>query len=125
MKTLTASDRSALIRLASSLPVGSPERKAVLTILNPKTASQVKNGEGDMSRPIKIRGISFNAYSYEVDKRSIYITLYADNGDSAWAVIDEDLSDKDWHIAAVDAVRKSLDAGRLPRGFYEDEFQLT
>lgn len=29
-KTLTASDRSALIRLAASLPVGSPERRAIL-----------------------------------------------------------------------------------------------
>jgi len=30
MRTLTASDRSALIKLASSLPAGSPERKAIL-----------------------------------------------------------------------------------------------
>lgn len=30
MKTLTAQDRSSLIRLASSLPSGSPERKAIL-----------------------------------------------------------------------------------------------
>lgn len=29
-RTLTASDRSALIRLASAMPVGSPERKAIL-----------------------------------------------------------------------------------------------
>jgi hypothetical protein len=30
-RSLTASDRSALIRLASTLPVGSEERKAILT----------------------------------------------------------------------------------------------
>jgi hypothetical protein len=30
-RTLTASNRSALIRFASTLPVGSPERKAILT----------------------------------------------------------------------------------------------
>lgn len=30
MRNLTASDRSALIRIASSLPSGSPERKAIL-----------------------------------------------------------------------------------------------
>ena len=30
MRRLTASDRSALIKLASSLPAGSPERKAIL-----------------------------------------------------------------------------------------------
>ena len=43
MKTLTASDRSALIRLASSLPKGSEERKAILNVLasrgNPVPAS--------------------------------------------------------------------------------------
>jgi len=33
-RTLTASDRSALIRLASSLPAGSPERKAILAGLS-------------------------------------------------------------------------------------------
>ena len=29
-RTLTAADRSALIRLASTMPVGTPERKAIL-----------------------------------------------------------------------------------------------
>jgi len=33
-RKLTASDRSALIRLASTMPVGSPERKAILASLN-------------------------------------------------------------------------------------------
>lgn len=37
MRTLTASDRSALIKLASSLPEGSPERRAILASLD-KTA---------------------------------------------------------------------------------------
>jgi hypothetical protein len=36
MRKLTASDRSALIRLASSLPVGSSERKAILAGLQPR-----------------------------------------------------------------------------------------
>jgi hypothetical protein len=36
---LTASDRSSLIRLASSLPAGSAERKAILAGLAGKTAS--------------------------------------------------------------------------------------
>jgi len=40
-RTLTASDRKALIRLASTLPTGSEERKAVLSGLQ-KTASQSK-----------------------------------------------------------------------------------
>ena len=39
MRTLTASDRSALIKLASSLPAGSPDRKAILASLD-KTANQ-------------------------------------------------------------------------------------
>ncbi len=30
MKTITATDRSALIRLAATLPVGSPDRRAIL-----------------------------------------------------------------------------------------------
>ena len=44
MRTLTASDRSALIKLASSLPSGSSERKAILAGLqgsSSKTASGV------------------------------------------------------------------------------------
>jgi hypothetical protein len=47
-RTLTASDRSALIRLASTLPVGSEERKAILAglgkkakfVLSPETMNQ-------------------------------------------------------------------------------------
>ena len=37
---LTASDRSSLIRLASSLPVGSPERKAILAGLHLQSADK-------------------------------------------------------------------------------------
>lgn len=39
-KTLTATDRKALIKLASLLPVGSPERKAILAGLE-KTSSRM------------------------------------------------------------------------------------
>jgi hypothetical protein len=39
MRNLTASDRSALIRLASSLPKGDPTRSAILAGLNRKAAS--------------------------------------------------------------------------------------
>lgn len=38
-RTLTAADRSLLIKLASSMPVGSPERKAILKGLS-KTAGK-------------------------------------------------------------------------------------
>ena len=43
-RTLTASDRSALIRLASSMPVGSGERRAILAGL--KVAGKVEIHEG-------------------------------------------------------------------------------
>ena len=48
-RSLTASDRSALIRLASSMPAGSPERKAILKGLgaNRKVASQWKTTPRD------------------------------------------------------------------------------
>ena len=37
-RTLTATDRSALIRLASTLPAGSPERRAILAGLKTSTS---------------------------------------------------------------------------------------
>ena len=40
-RTLTASDRSALIRLASALPAGSPERKAILAGLEKSAAEKM------------------------------------------------------------------------------------
>ena len=39
-RNLTASDRSALIRLASTMPAGSPERKAILAGLTKKKAAR-------------------------------------------------------------------------------------
>ena len=45
-RSLTASDRSALIRLASTLPVGSEERKAILNGLS-KAASKLPPGFDD------------------------------------------------------------------------------
>lgn len=38
-RTLTAADRSRLIRLASTMPVGSPERKAILDGLGKEASS--------------------------------------------------------------------------------------
>ena len=46
MRNLTASDRSALIKLASSLPAGSPERKAILAGLQ---GSSNKTATRDLS----------------------------------------------------------------------------
>lgn len=47
MKNITASDRSALIKLASSLPAGSPERKAILAGL-----SKSADDSGDSRRAL-------------------------------------------------------------------------
>lgn len=44
-RTLTASDRSSLIRLASSMPVGSPQRKAILSSLGKTAGSKVASDE--------------------------------------------------------------------------------
>jgi len=41
-RSLTSSDRSSLIKLASSLPVGSPERKAILAGLAGSVTSEGK-----------------------------------------------------------------------------------
>lgn len=49
-RNLTASDRSALIKLASSLPAGSPERKAILAGLR---GSSSKTAFGDFNIPDK------------------------------------------------------------------------
>ena len=43
-RTLTAADRSALIRLASTMPVGSPERKAILAGLSKKAEAPAPRG---------------------------------------------------------------------------------
>jgi hypothetical protein len=50
-RNLTASDRSALIRLASTLPVGSPQRKAILSGLTKTSAEKgdlyFEGGDGE------------------------------------------------------------------------------
>ena len=45
MKNLTASDRSALIRLAASLPKGSEERRAILAGLSKSAAPTADDWE--------------------------------------------------------------------------------
>ena len=49
-KTLTASDHSALIRLASSMAVGSEERKAILAGLRGASTKTAMNYHGDLDR---------------------------------------------------------------------------
>jgi hypothetical protein len=51
MRNLTASDRSALIKLASSLPEGSPEKKAILAALqgSSKAASGLSDSDYEVT----------------------------------------------------------------------------
>jgi hypothetical protein len=53
MKTLTASDKLSLLRLASSLPGGSPERKALIASLE-RTAAEYH--EDDLKASLKLIG---------------------------------------------------------------------
>jgi hypothetical protein len=55
-RSLTASDRTSLIRLASSLPVGSPERKAILAGLNSISGSVKRTDiSGDYGNRLVVR----------------------------------------------------------------------
>jgi len=49
-RKLTASDRKALIKMASTLPVGSGERRAILAGLNKTTALREGSNVRDLSR---------------------------------------------------------------------------
>ena len=59
-RTLTASDRSALIRLASSLPVGSVERKAILSGLSKQAKMVLHRAWRDTYN--KLRAARLQAY---------------------------------------------------------------
>lgn len=59
--TITAADRDALIRLASILPVGAPERRAILASI---ITARTWNGKGDYNKPFAID----NTSCYKKDK---------------------------------------------------------
>lgn len=82
-RTLTASDRSALIKLASTLPVGSDERKAILAGLGKfagrdtavrfdakvsvSSAKPVGEGKGRLTGTVKATdGATHNTVDYDV-----------------------------------------------------------
>jgi hypothetical protein len=61
MRKLSSSDRAALIKLASSLPSGSPERRAILAGLQQKTASVEFNApvtQSEVNAAMKALGLS-------------------------------------------------------------------
>ena len=77
-KTLTAADRSALIRLASSMEKGSPERKAILAGLNKRAGRDVVLEEmvvGD--HPEENEGVRMVRVTVELDKRGRPSGFYA------------------------------------------------
>ena len=53
-RTLTAQDRSSLIRLASSLPMGSPERKSVLGLAK---RADIKVTQKDIDKAKTLSGV--------------------------------------------------------------------
>ena len=53
-KTLTASDRKSLIRLASTLPVGSPERRAILAGLS---KAPVAKSASTLGKKVSLQGL--------------------------------------------------------------------
>jgi len=88
-RRLTASDRASLIRLASSMPVGSPQRKAVLSSLGKTPSHRKVAGTSPFSRFVQQflwslqegwwdeeEGIQRLALTFEVD-RSGGITINA------------------------------------------------
>jgi len=74
-KNLTASDRSALIRLASSMEKGSGERKAILAGLE-KTARGWRNLERRLSKAVGWDNPQYGEYT-------IFLSQPDDNGEAA------------------------------------------
>jgi hypothetical protein len=65
-RNLTAQDRASLIRLASTLPVGSPQRKAILAGLTKKaTKSKFATDPQEMADVLSLSLKKGQDYSYE------------------------------------------------------------
>lgn len=89
-RSLSASDRSSLMRLASTLPVGSPERKAILASLS-KTGSPVDAAAARAVQAIAEKYATFlkgeavltrdgdRPYYWTIYNSPIYKVLYGDD----------------------------------------------
>ena len=113
-RTLTASDRSALIKLASTLPKGSPERKAILAGLG-KKADSLDSLEEYLEKDIEkcVYGIMPYMGMLREDPA-------IRGNDPIFRVVSEDLEDfiKAWNSLSV-SVRKAIrhrDKQERPRG---------
>mgnify|MGYP003996342833 CR=1 FL=1 len=98
-RSVTASDRKRLIRLASSLPVGSPERKAILNGLV-KSAASDRSANYDREILALIHEERRVKHSWEREVSKAYNTL--NNADEGY-LVGEETDD-------IDAIRE---AGRL------------
>jgi len=98
-RSVTASDRKRLIRLASSLPVGSPERKAILNGLV-KSAASDRSANYDREILALIHEERRVKHSWEREVSKAYSTL--DNTGEGYGVGEE--------TDGIDAIRE---AGRL------------
>jgi len=106
MKNLTASDRKSLIRLASSLPKGSPERKAILAGLEKKAASYAI-----YQYPIEIEDTydlrNLKKFSYALDLgRSLLLLERSMSVDDAMAFLNKEehgFGEDEWKAEMMDA----------------------
>ncbi len=89
---LTASDRKSLIRLASTLPVGSPERKAILAGLEKSAAGSYLAGRrlGGWFGPARYIGrvsgrsvVVYNSVEYDIDPERVQ-SLNLRKGEKVW-----------------------------------------
>jgi hypothetical protein len=74
-RNITASDRSALIRLASTLPVGSEERKAILAGLNVSHPAEFLRSL-DQSLDVNTRMLDEGKLDRETEKRIKSLVTY-------------------------------------------------
>ena len=91
MRRLAASDRSALIKLASSLPAGSPERKAILAGLTRKASDVL--GKLEAAANTRLKPGRNNILGYPIDlpdqEGGDLLYFHPIDADAAKGLIDE------------------------------------
>ena len=80
MHTLTASDRSALIKLASSLPAGSAERKAILAGLQGSSKTAIIRPPKDRKPIPKMPKVLTDQIVYRMESDGSSGTVFAESG---------------------------------------------
>ena len=132
---ITASDRKALIRLASSLPKGSEERKTILAGLK-KTSSGIRRsgrpGSYVWDAAVKLRRPIVTDYGTYDDRAEVSgsaegfeIELWAKDGDSETMAFTDDYNLpsvdegdlEDYISQSLGGIEKDLLRGEVPEGF--------